>query len=274
MEIIVLIKQVPEMDQVKFDAEKGVINRKSAGVEVNPFDLNALETAVRIKDKIGGKITAISLGPPRAEQALKEAVSRGADRGILLTDKVFSGSDTIATSKALSAAIRKVENFDLIIGGEMSVDGDTSQVGPQTAEYLGIPHIAYVVDIENIKNDSLVVNSSIWDGNYKMKMKLPGLITVTKDINTPQLPSLKDKMKAKKAEIIKWDFSNFEELYSREELGLKGSPTKVKNIEVPPPVSRQGKIWRKENLEQALNTITKICKEKNITGGSSSCENK
>ncbi len=267
MNIIVLVKQVPEMERVKFDTERGVINRKSAGVEVNPFDLNALEAAVEIKEKVGGKITAISMGPSRAENALKEAISRGADEGILLTDRSFAGADTIATSRVLSDAIKKIKNFDLIIAGEMTVDGDTAQVGPQTAEYLNIPHIAYVNKILESDDNSLEVMTTIWNASYKKKISFPGLITVTKDVNVPRLPSLRDKMKARKAEITKWGFEEINSTYSKDEMGIKGSPTKVKNIDIPTPSKREGKVWRGEDITEALDKIYEICIDKNVIGG-------
>lgn len=267
MKIIVLIKQVPEMEKVKFDTEKGVINRKSAGVEVNPFDLNALETAVQIKEEIGGEVIGLSMGPERAEESLKEAIARGADEGYLLTDKNFGGSDTIATSNVLTSGIKAIGNYDLIIAGEMTVDGDTAQVGSQVAEFLNIPHIAYVTDLNKVKNSYLEVISNIWQGSYKKKIKYPGLITVTKDINTPRLPSFKDKAKARKAEINKLTYEDVKDKLILKKVGLKGSPTRVKNIVIPEPISRKGKIWRDDEIEEALDNLLEVCVEKNVIGG-------
>lgn len=269
MQIIVLIKQVPEMDRVKFDSEKGVIDRKSAGVEINPFDLNALETAVQIKEKVGGEIIALTMGPPRAEKTLREAIARGADRGILLSDGKFAGADTRSTSFTLAHAIKKIGPFDLVIAGEMTVDGDTAQVGPQTAEYLDIPHIAYVTGLDEITALSLTVTCNIWDGSYRKRLHLPGLITVTKDINFPRLPELKNKMRAREVEIPRWDFSTLSDVLSPEDTGLKGSPTQVKKITIPPPVERKGQVFSAEEMEKALAAIEKICREKQISGGQS-----
>ena len=267
MKIIVLIKQVPEMEKVKFDTEKGVINRKSAGVEINPFDLNALETAVQIKEEIGGEIIGLSMGPERASESLKEAIARGADEGYLLTDSNFGGSDTIATSNVLASGIKKIGDFDLIIAGEMTVDGDTAQVGPQVAEFLNIPHISYVTNLRKIEKTNLEVTCNIWRGNYKKKIRYPGLITVTKDINTPRLPSFKDKAKARKATINKLTLEDIKEELIVDKVGIKGSPTRVKNIVIPDPVSRKGEILRGEEKEEAIKKIYNICIEKNVIKG-------
>ena len=144
MRIVVPIKQVPDMTEVKFDVEKGRVDRSSAGAEINPFDMNALETAVQVKEKLGGTISAVSMGPPQAEAALRDALSRGVDEAVLLVDKAFAGADTLATSYTLAVAIKKMGEFDLIVCGEKTVDGDTGQVGPEIAEHLDIPHVAYV----------------------------------------------------------------------------------------------------------------------------------
>lgn len=264
MKIIVLIKQVPDMERVKFDRERGVIDRKSAGTEINPFDLNALEAAVQISEKINAEITVVSMGPPSAEEALKEAIARGANEGILLSDRKFGGSDVKSTSITLASGIKAIGDFDLVIAGMQTVDGDTGQVGPEVAEYLEIPHACYVEAINEISKDDMVVTTSIWGGAYLKKVKFPALITVTKDINVPRLPSFKSKMKARKAEIkvLGVDDLNLAE----GQVGLKGSPTKVKRIEVPPAIKREGRIWR-DNFPEACDEIVKIFKEKRILEG-------
>ena len=166
--LVVLIKPSPDIEKVRFDTVRGVVDRSSAPLEINPFDLNALEAAVQIKEKLGGEITAISMAPPMAEPVLKDAIARGADRAILLTDKRFAGADTLATSYTLASAIKKLGKFDLIICGEKTVDGDTAQVGPEVAEHLGIPHVAYVSRIKEISRERLLVVSrygcSLLDG--------------------------------------------------------------------------------------------------------------
>ena len=261
MNIIVLLKEVPDMEKVKFDRERGVIDRSSASTQINPFDLNALQAAVDIREEMGGNILAISMGPARAEDSLKEAIARGADEGLLLTDRAFAGSDTWATSFTLAEAIKEIDHYDLIVCGEMTVDGDTAQVGPQVAEFLNIPHVAFVWGVEKINEDKLTVKSNLWNGTYLSEMKLPGLLTVSKDINNPQLPSLKDKMKARKADIKKWGLQDIKsENLTDEDFGLSGSLTKVKDIKVPPKTKRESKIWENE-IDEALKNLTEILKK-------------
>ncbi|AOY75776.1 electron transfer flavoprotein subunit beta/FixA family protein [Clostridium formicaceticum] len=260
MNIVVLIKQVPDMDKVKFDSEKGTIDRKSAGTEINPFDLNALETAIQIKEKTDGKVTVLSMGPPSAEDALREAIARGADEGFLISDKYFGGADTKATSHTLAAGIKKIGDFHLIIAGEKTVDGDTGQVGAETAGYLNIPHVSYVSRIEEVGLENLQVVSEISSGSYLKEMRLPGLITVTKNINTPRLPAFKRKMMARKAEIKKLTLEDLQEFLSVEEVGLKGSPTWVNKIEIPSVSTREGKIFR-DDIMKATDTLVELFKE-------------
>ncbi|MEM2189160.1 MAG: electron transfer flavoprotein subunit beta/FixA family protein, partial [Nitrososphaerota archaeon] len=188
LRIIVLIKQVPDIEKVRFDVETGRIDRSSAPAETNPFDLHALEAGLQIKEKLGGSVTVISMGPRQAESSLKDALARGADRAILLTDPRLAGADTIATAKALAAAIRKLGEFDLILCGEKTVDGDTGQVGPEVAELLGIPHAAYVCEIREIAHEWIKVVSDMGD-KYLYELKLPALLTVTRELNSPRLPT-------------------------------------------------------------------------------------
>lgn len=263
MRIVVLIKQVPDMEKVKFDREKGVIDRKSAGTELNPFDLNALEAAVQLKENIGAEVVAICMGPPSAESAVKEAISRGADRGILLSDRKFGGADVKATAFTLAAGIQEVGEVDLVFAGVQTVDGDTGQVGAEVAEFLGIPHVYYVEEIVEMTEDSITVVSDIWDGVYVKKMKLPGLVTVTKDINSPRLPTFKDKMKSRKTEIPVWGMEELQEFISETETGRQGSATMVKRIEVPKAVRREGLLWR-DNMDAALDEFVDILVDKKV----------
>lgn len=243
-DIIVLLKQVPDIEEVKFDTEKGTLDRSSAKAEPNPFDLNALEAGVQIKEELGGTVTVVSMGPPQAESALRDALARGADRAILLTDKKFGGADTLATSYTLASAIKKLGNFDLIICGEKTVDGDTGQVGPEVAEHLGIPHIAYVSEIKKCEKEGFVVVSEMGEYRYLTELKPLGLITVTKDINEPRLPSLRDKLKARKSEIEIWSVEDLINGADRNKFGITGSPTSVYKITIPSVEGRRGKIFR------------------------------
>lgn len=242
MKIIVLIKQVPEIEKVRFDYERGRLDRSSAGVETNPFDLNALEAAVQIKDKVGGSIIAISMGPMQAIETLRDAIARGADEAILLSDEKFAGADTLATAYTLATAIKKVGKFDLVICGEKTVDGDTAQVGPEVAEFLGIPHAAYVEEIRQINEDSVIAVARMERNRYVMKLKLPALITVTKDINSPRLPTLRDKLRAMRAYITIWRYADLSEGIGPHYFGFEGSPTRVVRVYTPASGERMGQI--------------------------------
>ena len=260
--IIVPIKQVPDMSQVKFDAEKGRVDRSSAGAEINPFDLNALEAAVQMKDKLGGMVTTISMGPPSAESALRDALSRGADEAVLLVDSAFAGADTLATSYALAAAIKKLGESDLIICGEKTVDGDTGQVGPEIAEHLGIPHVAYVSEIKEM-GEKMVLVCEMEDNRYLIESGFPLLITVTKDINVPRLPSLRNTLKARRAKIEIWTADDLTPNVDRRIFGLQGSPTRVHKVTVPTEKGRKGEIF-KGTVNEAVKRIADAFEERRI----------
>jgi electron transfer flavoprotein beta subunit len=228
--IIVCIKQVPDTAEVKINPETGTLIREGVPSIVNPFDMHAIEAALQIKEKVGGKVTVLTMGPPQAESSLREAVSMGADEALLLSDRAFAGSDTWATSYVLSKAISKL-NPDIIICGKQAIDGDTAQVGPEVAEFLNIPHISYVRKIDDITQSSIRVQRLMDEGYDVVETTLPMLMTVVKELNEPRLPSLKGKMAAKKAEIKKWGFSDIQA--DENKLGIKGSPTQVKNVFVP-----------------------------------------
>jgi electron transfer flavoprotein beta subunit len=242
LNIIVLVKQVPDIEKVRFDYEKGRLDRGSAGATINPFDLNALEVAVQIKEQTGGIVTVVSMGPEKSEESLRDALARGADRAVLLTDAKFAGADTLATSYTLSCAIRKLGLFDLVICGEKTIDGDTAQVGPEVAEFLGIPHIAYVEEIRGVDTAKIVVKSELDQKCHVVQMRFPGLITVTKDANAPRLPTLKDKLKSRKAEITVWTANDLSDNAQEQLFGLPGSPTWVAKVYAPSAGKRKGQI--------------------------------
>lgn len=225
MNIIVCIKQVPSNNEVKINPETNTIIREGVDAIINPFDMYAIEEALRIKDKTGGKVTVLSMGIPSVADLLKEAISLGADEAILLSDKAFAGSDTLATSYALSMGIKKIGNYDIVICGKQATDGDTAQVGPSLAEKLGIPHTTYVRKIEAIEEGYIRCQRLTDDGYEVIEMPLPALITVVKEINEPRLPSLKGMMRAKKAVINTWNADDINA--DKEMCGLKGSPTQV-----------------------------------------------
>ncbi|MCS7113597.1 MAG: electron transfer flavoprotein subunit beta/FixA family protein [Nitrososphaerota archaeon] len=241
--VIVLIKHVPDIEKVKFDVETGRIDRSSAPGEINPFDLNAIETAVQLKEKLGGIVTALSMGPPQAESSLRDAIARGVDRAILLSDHRFAGADTLATSYTLASAIRKIGRYDLIVCGEKTVDGDTGQVGPEVAEHLGIPHVAYVCEIRESYGDRLIVVSDMGD-KFLVEVRFPALITVTKDVNTPRLPSLRDILKARRSKVEVWDADSLLGFIDMSRIGLLGSRTQVFKIVIPSEERRRGIILK------------------------------
>jgi len=230
MTIVVCVKQVPDTAEVKINPETGTLIREGVPGIINPFDMHALEAGLQIKDRVKGTVIVLTMGPPQAETALRDAVSMGADNGILLSDKAFAGSDTWATSFTLSKAIQKI-GADIIICGKQAIDGDTAQVGPETAEFLNIPHISYVRKIEEITGTSIRVQRLMDDGYDVIESPFPVLLTVVKELNEPRLPSLKGKMTAKKAEIKKWGRADI--TADEDDIGLKGSPTQVKNIFTP-----------------------------------------
>jgi electron transfer flavoprotein alpha/beta subunit len=230
MTIVVCVKQVPDTAEVKINPETGTLIREGVPSIINPFDMHALEAGLQIKDGVKGTVIVLTMGPPQAETALRDAIAMGADDGILLSDRAFAGSDTWATSFTLSKAIQKI-GADIIICGKQAIDGDTAQVGPETAEFLNIPHISYVRKIEEITGTSIRVQRLMDDGYDVIESPFPVLLTVVKELNEPRLPSLKGKMAAKKAEIKKWGQADI--MADENDIGLKGSPTQVKNIFIP-----------------------------------------
>jgi electron transfer flavoprotein beta subunit len=190
MNIVVCIKQVPDTAEVKINPETGTLVREGVPSIINPFDMHAIEAGINIKERIGGKVTVITMGPPQAETALRDALSMGADEAVLLSDSAFAGSDTWATSFTLSKAIEMI-GADIIICGKQAIDGDTAQVGPETAEFLNIPHISYVRKIEDVSANSIKVQRLMDEGYDAVESSLPVLFTVVKELNEPRLPSLK-----------------------------------------------------------------------------------
>ncbi len=230
MKIVVCIKQVPDTVEVRINPETGTLIREGVPSIINPYDMHAIEAGLYIREKAGGNLTVVTMGPPQAESALRYAISMGADDAVLLTDKAFAGSDTWATSYILSKAIEKL-GADIVICGKQAIDGDTAQVGPETAEFLGIPHISYVRRIEDVTQNSIRVQRMMDEGYDIVESSFPVLLTVVKELNEPRLPSLKGKMAAKKGGIKKWGSSDINA--DDKKIGLKGSPTQVKNIFVP-----------------------------------------
>ena len=257
MNIIVCIKQVPETTQVKINPETNTLIREGVKSIINPFDMYAIEEAVRLKEKLGGKVSVISMGPPQAESALREAISMGADEGILLTDQAFAGSDTWATGLVLARAITKIKEFDLILCGKQASDGDTAQVGPGISTHLDIPQVAYVKKIEQIGNGIARVERMTEEGYEVIELPLPALFTVVKEINEPRIPSLRGMMRAKKAKITCWGVNDIQADISC--IGLNGSPTQVVRIFTPPP--RKGGEILKGEPEEIAQRLAELLKK-------------
>ena len=230
MNILVCIKQVPDTTEIKIDPVKHTLIREGVPSIVNPFDACALEMAVRLKEKEGGKVIVISMGPAQAKNALKECLAVGADQAFLVTDRAFGGSDTLATSYILSRAIAAVEaktgeKFDLIFCGKQAIDGDTAQVGPQISEHLDIPVISYAQDIK-VEGDSVIVQRQFEDRYHVLKAKMPCLITALSELNEPRYMTPGGIFDACDAEITTWGRADLTTLDDAN-IGLAGSPTKI-----------------------------------------------
>jgi electron transfer flavoprotein beta subunit len=231
MNIVVCLKQVPDTTKVKINPQTNTLIRDGIKSITNPFDTYALEEAVRIKERCGGKVTAITMGPPQAEAMLREAISVGAEGAVLLSDKAFAGADTLATAYTLARAVEKLAPCDLVICGRQTIDGDTGQVGPELGEMLGIPFLPYVSQIEEIREGYIRAKQLLEDGHSLIEAPLPAVITVVKEINTPRLPSLRGLSRSKSAVIPVW---TAKEIGADETLvGLSGSATKVVKIFFP-----------------------------------------
>ena len=260
MDIIVCIKQVPETTEVKINPETNTLIREGVPSIVNPFDENAVEAALKLREKHGGKITVITMGPPQAAEALKTTIAMGVDEAILISDRAFAGSDTWATSYTLSQTIKKIGAFDLIICGKQAIDGDTAQVGPGIAEWLGIPQVTFAVKIE-VDGSKTKVERLLEEVNEVVEAPLPAVITVVKQINEPRMPSLKGMMKAKKAEIKTLKADDIQA--DQKNIGLDGSPTQVVKIFSPPP-KPGGEILNGDPNENADKLLAKLQERKII----------
>lgn len=233
MKIVVCVKQVPATNEAKIDPVTKRIVREGLKAILNPFDTYAVEEAVQLRDKFGGEVIALSMGPEKAMLSLREAISVGADSAILLSDRAFGGSDTWATSYALAKAIKKIGGVDLVICGKQAIDGDTAQVGPGIAAHLGWVQATYVMAVENVDSGSIKVRRMHEDGYDICEMEFPAVLTVVKDINTPRVPTLKGRLASERVEIPVWKPSDIGA--EIEKIGLSGSPTRVVKTAPPPP---------------------------------------
>jgi electron transfer flavoprotein beta subunit len=275
-QIAVCVKQVPDTENLTGEAmkEDGTVNRAALPAILNPEDLNALEMAIALKEAHGGTVTALTMGLPKAVDVLRECLYRGADRAVLITDRRAAGSDTLATSYVLSCAVRRLGPVDLVLCGRQAIDGDTAQTGPQLAEKLGVPQVTYVDEVRRIGPDGIVVRRGLEHGYEVVSSPLPVLLTVTASANDPRPPSAKRLMKYKKARA-RWELGEEpspgaeEQLRARELLveqwdmdaigcpeegcGMKGSPTRVKNVDSVQLVSEEHK--RVEPTTEGLSAL-------------------
>ncbi len=239
MNIVVCIKQVPASSNAKVD-ENGLLKRDGDS-KMNPYDLYALETALRLKEETGGKVTVVSMGPMQAQAVIREAYSMGADEGYLLSGREFAGADVLATSHAISQCIKLTGQYDIIICGKQSTDGDTAQVGPEMSERLGLPSVTNVTSIVSYSDKSIVVTRELPTASETLELQFPCLITVEKEIYIPRLPSY-IKKKATKDRVINVKALADLEDQKRENYGLTGSPTQVQRI-FPPAVNSDRETW-------------------------------
>ncbi len=254
MNYVVCIKQVPDSNKIDIDPVTGSLIRESTGAKTNPYDLSAIEACLQVREVLGGSIQALSMGPRQAKFALRNALALGIDNAWHISDTAFAGSDVLTTSYTLAQSIIKITKPDIIFCGKQSTDGDTSQVGPEIAEFLQIPHASYVTEIKEVTDEYIIVNCNM--GSYKetVKLSLPCLISVEKDSFQPRMSSFRDKIEAQKKTISTIELKDLEDK-NLDNYGYSGSPTKVNKIYVP-QIIRQAKIIS-ESSDFAIDMIMK-----------------
>lgn len=258
MKILVCIKQVPASNKVEVDPVTGVLKRNGIESKMNPYDLYALETALRIRHKTGGSVHAITMGPGQAAGVIREAFAMGADEGVLISDRKFAGADVLATSYTLSQGIKMLGDFDLILCGKQTTDGDTAQVGPEVSELLNIPCVSNVSKIIEIQQDAIIVEADMIADVEVAKIQFPCLLSVDKDIYMPRLPSYVKKQATKDRQIKVITLNDFADK-NEKNYGLNGSPTQVQRI-FPPEVNEHREMWNGSS-EELTNRLTLKLKE-------------
>lgn len=252
MKIVACIKQVPDTKEVRIDPETGTMIREGVPSIINPFDLYAVETALQLKDKFGGEVIVVTMGPPQAAEALRETIAMGADQGILVSDRAFAGSDTLATSYTLASTIQKIGGVDLVITGKQAIDGDTAQVGPGVAVNMDLPFVAFIGKIEEASDKTLTVARLMEDGHDILEVELPAVISVVKEIGEPRMPSVRGKMKARSWQPTVWTAADLGADEKR--IGLSGSPTQVARIFTPKSRGK-GEMIAAESAEQYAEAV-------------------
>jgi electron transfer flavoprotein beta subunit len=260
MKIVVMIKQVPDTNEVRLDPRTGTLIREGVPSIINPEDKNALEEAMKLKESTGANVVVISMGPPQAEDALREALAMGADEAILLSDRAFAGADTWATATTLGYALKKIGDFDLVLAGRQAIDGDTAQVGPQLAEFLKVPQVTYVREL-TVEGGKVRAKRAVEDGYEDIEAALPALLTITKEANTPRYPPAGAIISAyRERTVTRWGVNDINA--DPETLGLKGSPTQVRRSFSPPPKEPGQMI--KGGPPEAAKDLVAILRQKNI----------
>ena len=256
MNILVCIKQVPSSTEVDIDEKTGVLKRSGIESKINPYDLYAIEAAVQLKDKYNATVYAITMGPLQAEEIIKEAFMMGVDEGVMLSDRKFAGADVLATAYTLSQGIKKLPAPDLIICGKQTTDGDTAQVGPEIANFLDIPHAAYIKNIIELDKSSVTVETDMDKTTDILKIKLPCLITVDSGIGQARLPSFRKKLKSQNRNIPIYKLDDFQDK-DEKNYGLTGSPTQVIKI-FPPSSNDEHEIWEGKSDELSSRIVNKL----------------
>jgi len=258
MKILICVKQVPGSNNVEVDPVTGVLKRSGVASKINPYDLYAIEAALTLKEKFGGSVESITMGPPQAKEVILETVCMGADCGTVLTDRKFAGADVLATAYTLSQGILKCGEFDLIICGKQTTDGDTAQVGAEVAEYLNIPNVANVLSVNDVKDGVCYVTASLDEKQVEMSVKMPCLISVDGDINTPRLPSYKIKKQLDESAVKFFTFEDFED-QNPDNYGLNGSATQVERIFPPETLSEKREILG--SAEECADELVNLLRE-------------
>ena len=262
MHIVVCIKQVPDAKNVRIDPETCTLVRQGVDSIVNPHDWYAVEAALRFRDEYGGKVTALTMGPPQAEEALREILALGVDEAVLLSDRAFAGADTWATSLTLARAVNKLGPVDLVICGKQAIDGDTAQVGPGLAAHLDQPFTTYARRLELLDGEQLLAERITDKGYEVLQMPLPAVVTVVREIGDPRMPGLRHKMRARKQEIPVLGAADLD--LSPEEVGLQGSYTQVVKVFSPPP--RCGREMLSGTPEEQAEKLLGLLKEAKVQG--------
>jgi len=258
MNIVVCVKQVPDTTAVKIDPKTGTLIRDGVPSIMNPEDKHALEAALQLKEQHGGKVTVVSMGLPMAKATLTEALCMGADEAILLTDRCLGGADTLATSKALAGVIKKLD-YDVVLAGRQAIDGDTAQVGPEIAEHLNIPQVTYVQDVK-VEGSKLIVERALEDGHQVVEIQTPCLLTAIEELNETRYMNISDIFSTSDAQITIMSADDID--VSKDELGLKGSPTKVKKS-MTKEIKGAGELVRETPKNAAYYVVGKL-KEKHF----------